>query len=306
MLKKLFVILSLFMVCQSVYAASSDTVRNGIAQYKAKNYAGCICTMKNVIKNDPSNAMAHYYAAIAYARMGDKSEAINYYTKVISLNSNPTLTAYSKQGLATINNGFKYNTENATADNFIQGGYKTNVQPDVTKQIKLIELERRKDEINSMMKAPSAAPAPAATTTTTTTTTTRKEEKIPADDAKTDGAKKSMNYQPTDEEIANAVKTLAAVGLNPLQYAGANAQIVQNPQMIQQYSAASQAAQDLAQLQMMMGSQNNNSYGNSNNMMNFLPYLMQSGQNSQMSKEFLQTMMMSQMMPDFSFDTSKN
>ena len=56
---------------------------------------------------------------------------------------------------------------------------------------------------------------------------------------------------------------------------------------------------------MMMGSQNNNSYGNSNNMMNFLPYLMQNGNNGAMSKEMLQTMMMTQMMPDFSFDTSK-
>jgi uncharacterized protein YneF (UPF0154 family) len=41
-------------------------------------------------------------------------------------------------------------------------------------------------------------------------------------------------------------------------------------------------------------------------MMNFLPYLMQqNGQNNpNLSKDFIQTMMMTQMMPDFSFDTS--
>ena len=50
---------------------------------------------------------------------------------------------------------------------------------------------------------------------------------------------------------------------------------------------------------------NNNGFNN-NNMMNFLPYLMQqNGQNNKnLSQDFIQTMMMTQMMPDFSFDTS--
>ncbi len=320
MLKKFLITLSIIVLSANLAfcaSANSTLIRSGIAKYKAKNYAGCIYTMKDVIKNDPSNAMAHYYTAISYARLGDKAEAINYYTKVVNLNSNATLTSYAKQGLEAINNGYVYNTQNAQADKFVQGNYKSGVNPDITKQLKLMDLERTKEDINQKVHAPKI-------------TVPSDEEKAAAKDnkdkdknkdknkdnnkkdkeTKTEPEKTSYNAQPTDAEIAQAVRTLAAIGVNPLQMGGANAQMMQyqqNPQMAEQMAASSQAANDLAQLQMMFGSQNNNNnfgYGN-NNMMNFLPYLMQNGNNGAMSKEMLQTMMMTQMMPDFSFDTSK-
>ena len=309
MLKKFLITVSVIILGTNLaFCASSNSIliKTGISQYKAKNYSGCIYTMKDVIKNDPSNAMAHYYTAIAYARLGDKTKAIEYYTKVINLNSNVTLTSYSKQGLEAINNGYVYNNQNLQADKYVQENSKYAVNPDITKQLKLLELERTKEEINTKVHAPKIA-----------TPSVKTEEKEAADKDKTttekektaEPEKKSLNTQPSDAEIAQAVKTLAAIGINPLQLGNTNAQMnqYQNPQMAEQYTAASQAANDLAQLQMMFGSQNNNNnYGyTNNNMMNFLPYLMQNGNNGAMSKEMLQTMMMTQMMPDFSFDTSK-
>jgi len=309
MIKRFLIIFAMFFLgINSAFCASSNSalVKQGIAQYKAKNYAGCVYTMKDVIKNDPSNAMAHYYCAIAYARLGDKTEAINYYTKVVNLNSNATLTSYSKQGLDAINNGFAYNTQNAQADKFVQENYKNSINPDITKQLKLMELERTKEDINKRVHAPKIT-TPSAEEKAVTED--KDKEKDTKKETETKTEKQSYNSQPTDAEIAHAVRTLAAIGVNPLQIGGMNAQMAQyqqNPQTAEQYAASSQAAQDLAQLQMMFGSQNgNNSFGN-NSMMNFLPYLMQNGNNNgTMSKEMLQTMMMTQMMPDFSFDTSK-
>ena len=251
----------IFSASSALCAANSALVRTGISQYKAKNYAGCIYTMKDVIKKDPSNAMAHYYAAISYARLGDKTEASNYYTKVVNLNSNVTLTSYAKQGLAAINNGSQNNAVNAQADKFLQAGYKSGVNPEVTKQLKMMELDRKKDEINTRVHAPKVT-QPTQTTTTDkakdTTKDTKKDSNKPADTTK-----KSLNKQPTDAEIAQAVKTLAAVGINPLQLNSNNNNQPQiDPKAMQQYQ---QSAAELAQLQMMLGSQNNNnSYGNNN------------------------------------------
>ncbi|MBO5948116.1 tetratricopeptide repeat protein [bacterium] len=296
MFKKIFAIfIFMFFSINTVFSAVSNTdlVRSGIVKYKNKNFAGCISTMKDAIKNDPSNVTAHYYLAIAYARMGNKTEAINYYTKVVNLNSNATLTSYAKQGLAAINDGYKYSNQNAEAENFVKTYPKESINPEIRKNLKLLELERKKEEINKKVNAPAIV-------------TQSKEEKVKEKDVKKEDKKTeetdktSFNGQPTDAEIAQAVRTFAALGINPMQMGGANAQM----NSMAQYQN-SQAAQDYAQLQMMLGSQNNNSFNN-NNMMNFLPYLMQqNGQNNKnLSQDFIQTMMMTQMMPDFSFDTS--
>ena len=85
---------------------------------------------------------------------------------------------------------------------------------------------------------------------------------------------------PTNEEIANAVKTLAKLGINPM---GAMVQpaAYQNPEMMQ--------------MSMLLG---NNTQ--SNNGMNMLPFLMMNQGNTQnMSPELIETMMMNQMAPTY-------
>jgi len=84
---------------------------------------------------------------------------------------------------------------------------------------------------------------------------------------------------PTNDEIANAVKTLAKAGLNP--FAGMNAGY-SNPQM----------------MQMSMLLNDNNGYGYNYNNMNMLPVLLMN-QNSeqQLPTDLIQTMMMNQMSP---------
>ena len=80
---------------------------------------------------------------------------------------------------------------------------------------------------------------------------------------------------PSNDEIANAVKTLAKVGVNPM--AGFNSGMMTNP--------------DLMQMNMLLGNNNTN-----NGMSNMLPYLLMGQNNGQnLSPELIQSMMMSQM-----------
>ncbi len=86
-------------------------------------------------------------------------------------------------------------------------------------------------------------------------------------------ASKINQAQPTDSEIANAVRVLAQVGFNPFN-------------MMNGYTDPQMAALSAA-----LGNSNNNN-------MNYLPYLMSQGANPEVAKQMMQSMMMSQMMPD--------
>lgn len=89
---------------------------------------------------------------------------------------------------------------------------------------------------------------------------------------------------PTDAQIAAAVKVLAKVGYNPA---------------VQIYNNSGLDSQ-MAQLNMLTNSQNSN-----NNFLNMLPYLMaQKGNNSNISPELIQTMLMNQAMPSFDFGSN--
>lgn len=91
---------------------------------------------------------------------------------------------------------------------------------------------------------------------------------------------------PTDAQIAAAVKVLAKVGYNPAAQVYNNA--FANPQM--------------AQLGMLNNNQNTN-----NNFVNLLPYLMaQKDNNSNISPELIQTMLLNQSMTGFDFGNNNN
>lgn len=88
---------------------------------------------------------------------------------------------------------------------------------------------------------------------------------------------------PTDAQIAAAVKVLAKVGYNPAAQIYNNSYI--NPQM--------------AQIGMLAGNQNTN-----NNFVNMLPYIMSQKNNSNISPELIQTMLLNQSMTNFDFGSN--
>ena len=174
----------------------SSPVYAAISKYKQKNYVGCIQDLIPVVEKDDNNAVAHYYMGIAYAQLGMKSEAQNSYQKVIGINADTKLTEYSKRAIACLNGrpecSANYVDKNAPVDDmtvFIKSG--KFLDDSVKQQIQEKALEKQKDRINNDL-APDVG-----------------NYKLLND------ASSEIKAQPTDKEIADAVKVLAKVGVNP-------------------------------------------------------------------------------------------
>ena len=104
-MKKKFILLAsaliLFSMVSQVSAKSfvTNDVSNAIKLYKSKNYSQCYTNLQNVIKKDPTNALAYYYMAMASAQLGKADEAVQNYDKVISLTSNNSnIRKYAEKG----------------------------------------------------------------------------------------------------------------------------------------------------------------------------------------------------------------
>ena len=251
-LKKLLlglVVLGFATVQLGCYAAQSNPVNRTLAnKYRAQNYLGCIQYSDSILKTNPSNVFALYYKGLSYTQLGKKEEAIQALEQVKTLNTNSQLAEYATRGLACLNGTEECKAkEENDLEAFIKSGkfYDKSVQSEVNKK----KLDRMRQDINDELG----------------------------------GKKKSeVTDMPTNDEIANAVKTLAKVGLNPIagQMGG---MYTQSPEMMQ--------------MNMLLGNNNPNN-------MNMLPLLMMNqngGQN--LSPELIQTIMMSQMAPDFSTGT---
>lgn len=244
-LKKLLIGLTIFtfIITQSICLAQTtpdSAIKGIINQYKAGNYLGCIDSSNKIIKNNPSNIFAYYYKGLSYTQLGKKEDAKQAFEHVVTLNSNATLVEYAKQANACINSPeecTKNQKEASSLDQFIKSNKFYDTS--VQSEVNQKKLDRIRENINDEL-----------------------------------GPKKSE--MPTNDEIANAVKTLAKVGINPL--AGLNSAYT-NPQMMQ--------------MSMLLGDNSS-----SNNAMNMLPMMLMNQNNSQsLSPELLQTIMMNQMSP---------
>ena len=245
------VLLSFLAIQAGAFAETSDaTIRAMVTKYKQQNYLGCLQDSIDIIKEDPTNIYAHYYKGLSFFQLGKFESADESFTNVINLNSNETLVQYAARAKACIKTpeycSYYAEGHKTDLDKFIQSKkfYDIPVQAEVNKK----KLDRIRENIN--------------------------------DSVKQDVSQPQKSEMPTNEEIANAVKTLAKLGINPM---GQMAQPMsyQNPEMMQ--------------MSMLLG---NNTQ--QNNGMNMLPLLMMNQNGSQnMSPELLETMMMNQMTPTY-------
>lgn len=249
----------------------SPAVYNAISKYKQRNYTGAIQDLTPIVDKTPDNAIAHYYLGVSYTQLGMKNKAEAAYNKVIEINTDSKLVDYSKHAVACLNNRPECKgvikspgelSEDEQMTIFIKSG--KFMHDDVKKEVQEKSLDKLKDKINN--------------------------DAVPdVENYKylNDASAEIENRQPTDQEIANAVKVLAKVGFNP--YSGMNTASYQNPQ--------------LAQLNAIMGNTNNTP----NAFSQYLPYMMNQGtnQNPAVTKELMQAMLLNQMMPEFGFNNSE-
>ena len=82
----------------SAKASTGSSLADAIKLYKAGNYTASYEILSEVVKNDPSNAVAYYYLAIASVQVGKQEEAISNYEKVLSLTPDGKLGVYASKG----------------------------------------------------------------------------------------------------------------------------------------------------------------------------------------------------------------
>ena len=131
MKKHILVILSVLICTMSMAvvdakSTTSPALASAIKMYKTKNYSGCYIALNDIVKKDPSNALAYYYLAMSSAQIGKKDEAIDNYTKVMSLSPNGVLGKYAAKGKVCLENPDKCHEPEEAADPddaFIRGGF---------------------------------------------------------------------------------------------------------------------------------------------------------------------------------------
>lgn len=238
----------------------SSLVYQAINKYKAKNYTGCIQDMDYLIKMGKPSDLVYYYRAISYAQLKMQTQARENYEMAANITKNTILKDYANQAIACIDDETlcDMSLDDGDITKFIKS--EKFMHTDVEKGLQDKAIQKAKEEINNNIN-------PGADTLKYI----------------------NQNHQPTDKEIADAVRTFQKMGINPFQNG--------NLGMFGQNS-------EIAQMSAMFGNNNNNN----NNMMNLIPMInamqSQSGNNTNMNKEFIQSYMMNQMLPNFNFNNS--
>lgn len=187
---------------------TNSTVYNAIGKYKQKNYTGVIQDLTPYLETDgdkykdknntlKDNSLAYYYYGLAYTQLGMKDKARVAFNKVFEFDDNERLVNYSKRAIACMDGQPQcspdYVDKNAPADDemtvFIKSG--KFLHDDVMQQVQGKSLDKLKDQINN-----------------DTIPDTNKYKFL-------NDASDEINTQPTDKEIADAVRVLAKAGINP-------------------------------------------------------------------------------------------
>ena len=157
MKRLLIVLIGALILGATTGAATADSMLNSaIRMYKSGNYTQAYSTLNTVVEKEPSNALAYYYLAMTSAQIGKKNEAIENYSKVITLSDNGHLTRYAMKGMTCLETPDLCNKDlpdETDLDRFIRkqywNGFSEQVMGDYDKQ-KIDELRRmmnRGDEI---------------------------------------------------------------------------------------------------------------------------------------------------------------
>ena len=262
---------------ETIYYPNAN-IKSAISKYKSGNYSGCLQELFSLTKMDPSNALAYYYMAMAFAQADMRTEAIDAYEKVLALNPNPYLAQYATRGRDCLTGGPACASESQSVegqddlDRFINAPYGNGLSPEINEEIRQKQLVKIKETINNKNELEN-----------------KDIEEIKEYDQKNSKSSIEDNdriAQVSDEELLDAIKTLRKAGLT-VNIQSENFAQYQDPQM--------------AELSMMLGGNNNNS------MMNYVPMLMaQNYEGKNIDPRLMQAMMMNSMMAGFDSNNNNN
>lgn len=284
MKRVLLTLLTLILLSSTSHAGQiEDKISYAVSLYKTGEYSECIKNLNTIISQNSSYPVAYYYLGLCYAKTNNKDMAIKNYDKVISTSSDKNLKTMAKAAKDCLGtSGFTGIDAQLSISNDSQA--EKFLYPEIKKEEPVIKPAQTAVESPKKQFIPKA-----------------KQEKMPSND-----------------EIGAAIMTLKKAGLwngsqttqpaAPQTQADVNNK--QQQEMTKMYvQQMTQQMNNPAYLMMGMNGNNNNNGMGMNNMMNMLPFMMnnQSGNsNPAMNQQFLQTMMMSQMMPNLDFSSTDN
>lgn len=196
-MKKYILILMTVLICVSTVnianarSTSNSSLASAIRLYKSGNYSQSYQAFTNIVKKDPSNAVAYYYLAMTSAQIGKKDEAIANYEKVITLSPNGQLGRYATKGKTCLETPDKCHeqSEDSELDSFIQGRFGSGFSKEARSEYEKQKIENMMREIN------------------------RKNEIEPQ---KFKEYKDFSNATPTNDEIVAALRVLQRAGFSDI------------------------------------------------------------------------------------------
>lgn len=293
------------------------TEKSAIAKYKAGNYTGSMQELYSILKKNSTNAVAYYYLAMVYTKIGEIEAAKSCYQMVITLNPNDTIVNYAQRGKSCLYDsttcGIDPTTEAAKTieealsdlDKFIQAPFGNGFSEELNNQLRQKQLEKLQNKMNRGLPL--------------TEEDMKKLEEFNKSEALTTDKLAMADDMPSNDEIINAVQVLKRAGLNistempegreakPMKGVATSVpakveEIEDTPHTAQipaQQEIHQQPQQNYytpdPQFQQMSMMLNNGNANNSDPMMNMLPYMMQNnGKN--MDPQMIQALMMNSMM----------
>ncbi len=291
------------------------TTKSAIAKYKSGNYTGALQELYTILQKDSSNAVAYYYLAMVYTKIGETEAAKSCYQMVINLNPNDAIVDYATRGKACLMDAATCGLSTAITtngdetldelDKFIQDPFGNGFSKELNDQLRQKQLDKIQNKMNRGLPLSEED--------------LKKLQEFNQSEAITTDKLAMADDMPSNDEIINAVQVLKRAGLNistempeaqevkPMKGVATSvpakveepedtAQTAQVPaqtsQPVQQPANYYTPDPQIQQMTMMLNNGNNN---NSDPMMNMLPYMMQNnGKN--MDPQVIQALMMNSMM----------
>lgn len=155
-MKKYILVLMAVLICTSTVnlanakSTSNSALASAIRLYKAGNYSQSYISLNNLVKKDPSNAVAYYYLAMTSAQIGKKDEAIANYEKVITLSPNGQLGIYATKGKTCLETPDKCHeqSEDTALDSFIQSRFGSGFSENARSKYEKQKIENLMHEMN--------------------------------------------------------------------------------------------------------------------------------------------------------------
>ena len=176
---------------------TSPATSSAIKLYKSGNYTQSYLSFSDIVRKDPSNALAYYYLGMSSVQLGKKEEARSNYEKAISLSVEKSLLAnYAKMGIRCIDdpvgcrNPINEDVSNDNEeDKFIKSTFGSGLSDKARGLYEKQKIENMMREIN------------------------RSDEVAPQ---RFKDYKDFSSEVPSNDEIAAAIKTLQKAGLNDM------------------------------------------------------------------------------------------